>query len=179
MMPAKPMQQQKMPVSRQVVVCLARIANDLDTVKKNFRDLDEKQTLTNAVSQLHEIAMAHDHAGGYGRYVPDEEDVFEKSPPKKSEEIQPVVVDHALILARIQRAAVWLKKHGVKIKSLTWHFFGGARIRVENSYKLYMLFSEGRYSRGHTRTGNTRIEHWQARDPVTNVLIEWDEETSC
>ncbi len=178
MMPDKPMQQQKMPVSRQVVVCLARIANDLDTVKKNFSDLDEKQTLTNAVSQLHEIAMAHDQAGGYGHYLPDEEDFFDDA-PRKIDGIEPVVYDHALILARIQRAADWLKKHGVKIKSLTWHFFGGARIRVENSYKLYMLFSEGRYSQGHTRTGNTRIEHWQARDPVTNVLIEWDEETSC
>lgn len=107
------------------------------------------------------------------------EDFAEALVAELAKENKPVVVDHALILAPIQRAADWLKKHGVKIKSLTWHFFGGARIRVENSYKLYMLFSEGRYSQGHTRTGNTRIEHWQARDPVTNVLIEWDEETSC
>ena len=31
-------------------------------------------------------------------------------------------------------------------------------------------------SRGHTCSGGLRIEHWEARDPATGVLIEWDEE---
>ncbi len=178
MMPDKPMQQQKMPVSRQVVVCLVRIANDLDTVKNNFRDQNDKQVLCAALESLHQVAKTHDRSGGYGHYLPDEEDVFDDA-PRKIDDIEPVVYDHLFIIGRIERTASWLKKHGLKIKSMTWHFIGGSRIRVENSYKLYMLFSEGRYSQGHTRTGNTRIEHWQARDPVTNVLIEWDEETSC
>ena len=50
---------------------------------------------------------------------------------------------------------------------------------ADPSHKLRMLFSEGRYSRGNTRTADKIIEHWEARDPVNNVIVEWDEERSC
>lgn len=170
----------KNPVSRQVVVCLARIANDLDTVKNCFHDPNDKQTLCAAVATLHRVAIAHDRAGGYGRYVADDEYVFEGSPhTEKIEEVREVDFDYPAILGQIKRTVEWLNKHHLKVKSMTWHFFGGSRVRVAYSHKLRMLFSEGRYSRGNTRTADKIIEHWEARDPVNNVIVEWDEERSC
>lgn len=69
------------PVSRQVVVCLARIANDLDTLKNCFkRHPDDRVFLTLAVKRLHDVAMAHDAAGGYGRYAIEVEEGVEGEP---------------------------------------------------------------------------------------------------
>jgi len=78
--------------------------------------------------------------------------------------------------AAITRTCAWLQQRGVQILGYGWHFFGGARVRAQDGHALRKLLAEQRVSRGHTVSDGVRVEHWQARDPRTQVLVEWDEE---
>ncbi|MBL8396632.1 MAG: hypothetical protein JNL84_00595 [Candidatus Accumulibacter sp.] len=57
------------PVGEPVVIALARLANDLETLKNTFPEPLDRAALMLAVRHMHRVAMAHDQAGGYGRYV--------------------------------------------------------------------------------------------------------------
>ena len=88
----------------------------------------------------------------------------------------PELVDIAVSLGKIERTIRWLERRGVERLGHSSHRWGGLRVRVKHSHVLRMLLADEMVSRGHTSTGGMRIEHWEARDSATGVLIEWDEE---
>jgi hypothetical protein len=66
------LRQRKSAVARPLVAALANLAADIDTLKGDFPDAIDKAALREAVALMHDVAISHDDAGGYGLYAPEE-----------------------------------------------------------------------------------------------------------
>ena len=63
----------KAVVAREVVARLADFAGEVDGLKGAFTDPIDLAALRQAVTLMHDVAIAHDEAGDYGVYARDDE----------------------------------------------------------------------------------------------------------
>lgn len=90
-----------------------------------------------------------------------------------------VQLDFATLLGKLERSLRWLDRHQIEVVAFAASTLKGARVHVRGGGKLRGLLAEELWSAGHQSLGGVRFEQWQARDPVTGVLILWEEEVQA
>lgn len=67
-------------VARPPVALLAKLAGELEILKAAFKDPIDSAALRDAVRLMHDVALSHDDAGGYGVYAIETIDIGEVQP---------------------------------------------------------------------------------------------------
>lgn len=89
-----------------------------------------------------------------------------------------VQIDFNTLLGKLERTLTWLDRHQIEVAAFAASTLKGARVHARGGGALSHLLREEKQSRGHDCSGGLRFEQWEARDPVTGVLILWEEEAS-
>jgi hypothetical protein len=84
-------------------------------------------------------------------------------------------LDPDILADKVRRCLSWLEKNGVLWTGFRWSTVSGGVVSVEDSPRLRRLLGKQMVSTGHHQKAGMRPEHWEARDPITWVVIKWHE----
>jgi hypothetical protein len=85
-------------------------------------------------------------------------------------------MDFKTLLGKLERTMAWLDRHRIEVVAFSCSTLQGAKVGARDSGRLRQLLADGMHSKGHRQFSGVRFEQWEARDPVTGVLIVWEEE---